>query len=169
MTRFPQGQVVAEYAPAGSTNATVAGVHFTLRLMFKDFHIDDSWDVLTANDTFSDDNPEGHTLYGADIMVSPDHQHHGLAHALTDAARAIVTDEALWRMVGGSRLPGYGAVAARMSAEEYVAADRPRTDCTSQGWLGSGAPHPGLPATRSRQRRLGRGDPVGEPRMSAAA
>ena len=127
MTRFPQGQVVAEYAPAGSTNATVAGVHFTLRLMFKDFHIDDSWDVLTANDTFSDDNPEGHTLYGADIMVSPDHQHHGLAHALTDAARAIVTEEALWRMVGGSRLPGYGAVAARMSAEEYVAAVRAGT------------------------------------------
>jgi hypothetical protein len=34
MTRFPQGQVVAEYAPAGSANTTVAGVHFTLRLMF---------------------------------------------------------------------------------------------------------------------------------------
>ena len=122
MRRFPQGQVVAEYAPSGSVAPTVAGIHFTLRLMFQDFHIDDSWDVLTANDTFSDDNPEGLTLYGADIMVSPDHQHHGLAHALTDAARAIVMNEALWRMVGGSRLPGYGAVAAHMTADDYVAA-----------------------------------------------
>jgi len=58
----------------------------------------------------------GMTLYGADIMVSPDHQRHGLAHALTDATRALVMAEHLWRMVGASRLPGYGKVADRMSA-----------------------------------------------------
>ena len=40
---FPQGQFVAEHLPT----ASVAGVHFTLRLKFEDFHIDDSWDVLT--------------------------------------------------------------------------------------------------------------------------
>jgi len=78
--------------------------------------------VLTDEGTFDDDDPSGHTLYGADIMVSPDHQHHSLAHALTDAARAIVVQESLWRMVGGSRLPGYGAVSQKMSASEYVAA-----------------------------------------------
>lgn len=117
-TRFPQGQVVAEHTETGA----VAGVHFTLRLQLQDFHLDDSWDVLTANGTFADDNPEGHTLYGADIMVSPEHQHHGLAHALTDAARAIVTAEQLWRMVGASRLPGYGAMSTTMTAHDYVAA-----------------------------------------------
>jgi hypothetical protein len=52
--------------------------------------------------------------------VRPDHQHHGLAHALTDATRQLVIDESLWRMVGASRLPGYGNVAASVTAEEYV-------------------------------------------------
>jgi GNAT superfamily N-acetyltransferase len=114
---FPQGQFVAEHLPT----STVAGVHFTLRLLFTDFHIDDPWDVLTAHSTFDDDNPNGHTLYGADIFVSPDHQHHGLARALTDAARGVVVEESLWRMVGGSRLPGYAIVAASLPLEDYVA------------------------------------------------
>src|SRR5262245_3181224 len=76
---FPQGQFVAEHLPTSS----VAGVHFTLRLTLADFHIDDPWDVLTAHGSFADHNPRGHTLYGADIFVSPNHQHHSLAHALT--------------------------------------------------------------------------------------
>jgi hypothetical protein len=114
---FPQGQFVAEHVPTSS----VAGVHFTLRLQFEDFHIDDPWDVLTDHGLFDDHNPNGHTLYGADVFVSPAHQHHGLAHALTDATRALVVEENLWRMVGGSRMPGYGKVAATVPAETYVA------------------------------------------------
>jgi GNAT superfamily N-acetyltransferase len=114
---YPQGQFVAEHTPT----SRVAGVHFTLRLMMADFHIDDPWDVLTARGSFADHNPHGHTLYGADVFVSPDHQHHGLAHALTDVARDLVVAENLWRMVGGSRLPGYSCVAAILSPEAYVA------------------------------------------------
>lgn len=114
---YAQGQFVAEHLPTSS----VVGAHFTLRLMLADFHIEDSWDVLTAHGSFDDHNPLGHTLYGADVFVAPDHQHHGLAHALTDATRALVVEEALWRMVGGSRLPGYCRVAASLSPEAYVA------------------------------------------------
>jgi GNAT superfamily N-acetyltransferase len=113
---FPQGQFVAFEA---NTNA-VAGVHFTLRLRMIDFHIDDRWDVLTAGGSFLEHNPDGTTLYGADIMVHPGHQHHGIAHALTDKARFLVQDERLWRMVGASRLPGYGKHATTMSIEQYV-------------------------------------------------
>src|SRR4051812_16324861 len=114
---YPQGQFVAEHLPTIS----VAGVHFTLRLMMADFHPDDPWDVLTAHGSFADHNPQGHTLYGADVFVSPEHQHHGLAHALTDVTRGLVVEENLWRMVGGSRLPGYSRVAATMSPDAYIA------------------------------------------------
>jgi GNAT superfamily N-acetyltransferase len=114
---YPQGQFVAEHSPSSS----VVGAHFTLRLRLADFHLDDPWDVLTARGSFADHDPAGHTLYGADVFVSPDHQHHGLAHALTDATRGLVVEERLWRMVGGSRLPGYAAVAQDLSAEAYVA------------------------------------------------
>jgi len=113
---YPQGQFVAEHVPTGQP----VGVHFTLRLRMADYHVDDSWDVLTARGTFADHDPTGPTLYGADVFVSPEHQHHGLAHALTDATRGLVVAEGLWRMVGGSRLPGYGAVADTVPAERYV-------------------------------------------------
>jgi GNAT superfamily N-acetyltransferase len=82
--RLMQGQFVAEHGPSGQP----VGVHFTLRLRLIDYHVDDSWDVLTARDTFADHDPvHGMTLYRADVFVQPDHQHHGLAHALTDATR----------------------------------------------------------------------------------
>jgi len=55
-----------------------------------------------------------------DIMVHPVHQHHGIAHALTDQARFLVQAESLWRMVGASRLPGYGKHCSDMSVEKYV-------------------------------------------------
>lgn len=113
---FPQGQFVA----IETTRNEVAGVHFTLRLRMTDFHIDDAWDVLTAGGSFLDHDPSGPTLYGADIMVHPHHQHHGIAHALTDQARFLVQAERLWRMVGASRLPGYGKVSATESIEQYV-------------------------------------------------
>ncbi len=115
-TVYPQGQFVAEHVPT----ARPVGVHFTLRLCMKDYHVDDSWDVLTAHGTFVDHDPAGSSLYGADVFVSPQHQHHGLAHALTDATRGLVVRERLWRMVGGSRLPGYAAVAETIPAEQYV-------------------------------------------------
>ena len=113
---YPQGQFVAEHIPSGQA----VGVHFTLRIRMADYHIDDPWDVLTAQGSFGDHNPAGPTLYGADVFVSPDHQHRGLAHALTDATRDLVVAETRWRMVGGSRLPGYGAVAGGLPAAEYV-------------------------------------------------
>ncbi|MFM9024599.1 MAG: hypothetical protein ACKON7_04560 [Planctomycetaceae bacterium] len=115
---YPQGQFVAEHVPTGAA----VGVHFTLRLRLADYHLDDSWDVLTARGTFADHDPSGPTLYGADVFVSPDHQHHGLAHALTDATRGLVVEERLWRMVGASRLPGYAAVADAVTAADYVRA-----------------------------------------------
>lgn len=113
---YPQGQFVAEHTPSGEP----VGVHFTLRLRMADYRVDDAWDVLTAHGTFHDHDPTGLTLYGADVFVSPQHQHHGLAHALTDATRGLVIAERLWRMVGGSRLPGYGAVAGTVPVERYV-------------------------------------------------
>ncbi|MBX3380207.1 MAG: GNAT family N-acetyltransferase [Phycisphaeraceae bacterium] len=113
---FPQGQFVA----VESTSRAIAGAHFTLRLCMTDFHFDDPWDVLTAGGTFLDHDPAGPTLYGADLMVHPLHQHHGIGHALTEATRFLARDEHLWRMVGASRLPGYGPLSATETVGQYV-------------------------------------------------
>ena len=114
---YPQGQFVA----FDTDKNELAGVHFTLRLHMTDFHVDDSWDILTDGGSFLDHNPTGPTLYGADIMVHPSHQHHGLGHALTNQAKFLVVEESLWRMVGASRLPGYAKQSATMDIESYVA------------------------------------------------
>lgn len=115
---FPRGQFVAEHRPT----ATAVAVHFTLRLRMLDYHVDDSWEVFTDGGTFENHDPvHGMSLYGADLFVSPDFQHQGLGRELTKAAEKLVLDLPLWRMVGASRLPGYGAVASEVSPEQYVA------------------------------------------------
>ena len=50
------------------------------------------------------------------------HQHQALAHELTDQARFLVQEERLWRLVGASRLPGYGKHPLDMNIEPYVEA-----------------------------------------------
>ncbi|MCE2875900.1 MAG: GNAT family N-acetyltransferase [Planctomycetaceae bacterium] len=115
--RFPEGQFVTVHQASGA----VAGVHFTLIVHMSAFHIDDSWDTMTAGDSFADHDPvAGHTLYGADLMVAPEHQHHGIARALTEAARELVQARRLWRMVGGSRMPGYGRFVASLEPNTYI-------------------------------------------------
>ena len=106
-----------EHTPSGA----VAGAHFTLMVNMLHFHVDDSWDTLTAGGTFTDHDPAGHTLYGADLFVHPGHQHHGLGRALTEATRGLVRQKGLWRMVGGSRMPGYGRLAGAVNPDDYIA------------------------------------------------
>jgi GNAT superfamily N-acetyltransferase len=114
---FPDGQFIVEHEPT----AAVAGAHFTLLVDMVHFHIDDSWEDLTAGGSFSNHEPTGHTLYGADLFVDPRHQHHGLARALTTATRGLVRERGLWRMLGGSRMPGFGRVAGAMIPDDYIA------------------------------------------------
>lgn len=113
---FPEGQFVVIHDASGD----VAGAHFTLLIQMIHFHLDDSWDTLTAGGSFADHDPRGHTLYGADLFIHPGHQHHGLAKALTIATRELVSRLELWRMVGGSRMPGYGKVCSSIAPDDYI-------------------------------------------------
>ena len=113
---FPEGQFVVVHEETGR----VAGAHFTLQITLTHFHLDDSWETLTAGGSFTDHDPDGHTLYGADLFIHPEHQHHGLGKALTVATRDLVSRMNLWRMLGGSRMPGYGKVADSVPPEEYI-------------------------------------------------
>ena len=114
---FPEGQFVVCHEESGE----VAGAHFTLLIQMRHFHLDDDWETLTAHGTFADHDPEGRTLYGADLFIHPNHQHHGLGKALTVATRELVERLNLWRMVGGSRMPGYGKLATTIAPDDYIA------------------------------------------------
>jgi GNAT superfamily N-acetyltransferase len=101
---FPEGQFVVEHVESG----VAVGVQATLVVLWSDYGDAASWDRFTDHGTFLNHDPvRGHTVYGADMMVHPRHQHHGLSRALIEATRALVRAKGYWRVRAGSRLPGY--------------------------------------------------------------
>lgn len=115
---FPEGQFVA--AVRGSER--VVGMAASLRLSWDDYDRFDSYNDLTAEGFFTNHDPEGRTLYGAEVMVAPDVRRRGIGAKLYAARRALVESLGLLRIRAGARLVQYHRYADEMSAEAYVVA-----------------------------------------------
>jgi len=113
---FPEGQFVAEDA----ATHTIVGMSASLILRWDDYKISQSWREFTAAGHFTNHDPSGRTLYGAEIMVDPDLQRHGIGAKLYEARRNLVERLGLLRIRAGARLRGYGKFASEMTPEEYV-------------------------------------------------
>jgi GNAT superfamily N-acetyltransferase len=114
---FPEGQLVA-IDPA--TNRLV-GMAASLIIMWDDYEPQGTWRGFTAGGMFTNHDPvRGRTLYGAEIMTTPALQGRGVGSALYAARRAIAEQFGLLRIRAGSRLRGYGTVAAQTTPLEYV-------------------------------------------------
>jgi ribosomal protein S18 acetylase RimI-like enzyme len=112
---FPEGQFVAEL------DGEVVGMAASLIVLWDDYSMDTNWRVFTADGRFTNHDPErGRTLYGAEVMVDPARQGHGIGKQLYAAGRALVERRGLLRIRAGARLCGYHRVADRMSAEDYT-------------------------------------------------
>lgn len=112
---FPEGQLVAV------DDGKVLGYAACLIVNWDDYNFSDSWRNMTASGLFTNhDAANGRTLYGAEIMVHPDAQGKGIGGLMYEARDALMRDLHLLRIRAGSRLAGYGKLASRMSAEEYV-------------------------------------------------
>lgn len=75
---------------------------------------------LTGSGTFSTHDPQGDTLYGADIAVHPEHRGQGLAARLYEQRKKLLRRFNLRRMLAFGRIPGYAEWAGRLTAREYV-------------------------------------------------
>ena len=75
---------------------------------------------MTAGGYFTNHNPEGTTLYGAEIMVDPTVQGRGVGKKIYAARRDLCQRLKLHRIRAGARLRGYHRYAQQMSAEQYV-------------------------------------------------
>mgnify|MGYP003575334535 CR=1 FL=1 len=116
---FPEGQLVAVDEATGA----IVGMAASLIVLWDDYELTTSWRDFTATGTFANHDPiHGRTLYGAEIMVSPALQGHGVGTRLYPAREALARRLGLLRIRAGARLRDYHQHADHMTAKEYVRA-----------------------------------------------
>jgi len=114
---FPEGQFVAVFGP----EEKVVGMCASLIVLWDDYQMLDSWETFTAEGLFTNHDPKrGHTLYGAEVIVDPRLEHHGIGEKLYSARRSVAQRLGLWRIRAGSRLRGYHQYAGQVAPEDYI-------------------------------------------------
>jgi len=115
---FPEGQFVAVESATGR----IFGMASSLVVRWDDYEFSASWREWTDRGYFTNHDPEGRTLYGAEVMVDPRVQRRGLGKRLYRSRRRLVERLGLLRIRAGARLRGYHRRADRMTPEEYAQA-----------------------------------------------
>jgi ribosomal protein S18 acetylase RimI-like enzyme len=111
---FPEGQFCVEI------NGKIVGSSSSLIVTLKPEHAEHTWNEVTGQGLFTNHDPHGDSLYGADISVHPDFQNTGLATMMYDARKGLARKMNLRRVIAGGRLYNYFKHAKKMTAEEYV-------------------------------------------------
>lgn len=115
---FPEGQLTAVEVTGGGER--VVGMAASLIVAWDDYEDEFRWRDFTAGGYFTNHDPAGRTLYGAEVMVDPGMQGGGVGSRLYEERDALLRRLALRRMRAGARLRGYNTYAGRLSAVDYV-------------------------------------------------
>jgi predicted amidohydrolase/GNAT superfamily N-acetyltransferase len=111
---FPDGQLCVEYDGKIVASSTSLIVDFDLH---SDWH---DWKEIADGGYIRNHAPRGDTLYGIEMMVSPEYRGKRLSRRLYDARKALARRLNVARIIIGGRMPGYHRYADRMSAEDYL-------------------------------------------------
>ena len=111
---FPQGQFVAEY------HGKIIGSCSSLIVKLKSEYEIHTWKEACGDSFFKNHNPEGDSLYGADVSSHPDHRRLGVATKLYDARKTLAIKLNLRRIIAGARLFNYCEYAKEFSPLEYA-------------------------------------------------
>lgn len=111
---FPQGQIVAQL------DDRIVGCASSLVVLWDDWAEAHTWKEITASGTFDSHNPDGRTLYGAEVFVDGRVRGKGIGHALYEGRRKLCRAMNLKRIIACGRLPGYRARAADMPVDLYA-------------------------------------------------
>jgi GNAT superfamily N-acetyltransferase len=111
---FPEGQHVA------LDGDRVVGQSSTFRLGEARAFAPHSFHDIQAGGFFTNHDPLGEWLYGADTSIHPEYRGRGLANRLYNARKDLIHSLNLRGMLAGGMLPGYNRYKDSLSVEEYV-------------------------------------------------
>lgn len=112
---FPQGQLVAE------VRGKIVGACSSLIVnLGPDPLRSHTWAGITDSGYFTNHDPGGDTLYGADVYVHPGARGQGVGAALYEARRQLCRRLNLRRILAGGRIWNYCDYAEKFSPDEYA-------------------------------------------------
>ncbi|GLX68110.1 GNAT family N-acetyltransferase [Paenibacillus glycanilyticus] len=114
ITRFPEGALCCELG------GRVIGSMTGLIVDMNQYHGSHSWEQITDSGYIRNHNPNGDTLYVADIAVIPAYRKAGIGKWLLQSMYETVVHLQLKRLLGAGRMPYYHKYAAEESPEQYL-------------------------------------------------
>jgi ribosomal protein S18 acetylase RimI-like enzyme len=111
---FPEGQFCAE------SDGRIVGSVSSLIVKLDPEYQEHTWMGICGGPDFENHNPDGDSLYGADVSTHPDYRRLKIATRLYDARKNLCIRLNLRRIIAGGRLFNYCEFAEKFSAEEYV-------------------------------------------------
>ena len=111
---FPEGQFCVEF------RNKIIGSSSSLIVRLPSVYDVHTFSQVSGNSLFTTHDPNGDSLYGADISIHPDFRRLGIATLLYKARKELAIKYNLRRIIAGGRLINYCNYADRLSPEEYV-------------------------------------------------
>ena len=112
---FPEGQHVA------LDGSVPVGMSATFRTDPDFAHPEHRFHEIIAGGFFTNHDPAGGYLYGADMSVHPSYRRRGIASQLYAARKQLIQALHMRGMVAGGMLPGLRHYRDRLGVDEYVA------------------------------------------------
>lgn len=111
---FPDGQFCITH------DKKIIASSCSLMLNMDEYDETQSWREMTDSGYITNHNPNGHTLYGIEMMVDPAFRSMKLARRLYEKRKKLTKEKNLKRIVIAGRIPGYNKHAKKMSARTYI-------------------------------------------------
>ena len=112
---FPEGQIVAELN--GEIVGAVASLIVDLGV---DPYRSHTYAGITDGGYFHNHDPQGDSLYGADVYVHPKMRGCSVGHHLYEARRQLCRSMKLRRIIAGGRIFGYSEHSSELSPDQYI-------------------------------------------------
>lgn len=114
LTLFPEGQLCI------AVDDKVVACSLAIIVEYDEYGDKHTYQMITGRYTFSTHDPNGDTLYGIEIFVSPDYRGLRLGRRLYEARKELCESLNLKSIIAGGRIPGYHAYAETLSPRQYI-------------------------------------------------